>query len=193
MFCCGKGSMLFSGSEEAIQEGEKKKKRTNKKFSVEEDQKLKKLVQEFGEFAWEEISLRMRGRNVRQCHDRWVYYLSPKVSTAPWTDEEDQRLIKLAQKLNGKWVQIAKRFKGRNDTQIKNRWNILKKKMNLPVINRHCKTKNNESQSSPPEMEEPTDDVPKTGLFAESFLDKFTSIFQDHELSEFSNDFLFLQ
>ena len=76
----------------------------------------------------------MNGRNIRQCHDRWVYYLSPRVCNDPWAQEDDEKLIRLAQELNGKWVQIAKRFKGRNDTQIKNRWNTLRKTKDLPEI-----------------------------------------------------------
>ena len=122
---------------------EVKAKRTNKKFTHEEDMKLRKLISKHGENAWEEVASEMIGRNVRQCHDRWTYYLSPKVSTVPWTEEEDEKLIQLTKELNGKWVQIAKRFKGRNDIQIKNRWNTLRKTMDLPDIHKKKKAKEN--------------------------------------------------
>ena len=108
------------------------KKRMNKKFTPEEDQKLKSLIKKLGENAWEEVVYLMEGRNMRQCKERWTYYLSPKVKNLPWTPEDDARLIKLATEMQGKWVQISKKFKGRNDTQIKNRWNTLKKTMILP-------------------------------------------------------------
>ena len=117
------------------------KKRTNKKFSSEEDAKLRQLVKQYGQNAWEEVSTRMNGRNIRQCKDRWFYYLSPKVKSDPWTEEDDAKLIKLVSELNGKWVMIARRFKGRNDTQIKNRWNTLKKLQDQPMaLNKPVKT-----------------------------------------------------
>ena len=111
-------------------------KRTNKKFTREEDDRLRQLVHEFGESSWDEVSARMKTRNMRQCHDRWVYFLSPKINNNPWTVEEDMRLIRLTEELQGRWVRIAKKFRGRNDTQIKNRWNHLKKTNHLPDVKR---------------------------------------------------------
>ena len=102
-----------------------------KKFTREEDNKLRKYVNEVGEDKWEEIANLMGNRNARQCHDRWKYYLSPKVNNEPFTKEEDELLIKLVSKYGGMWVQISKKFKNRSDIQMKNRWNILKKQFNL--------------------------------------------------------------
>lgn len=116
------------------------KKRSNKKFSLAEDNILRELVLIYGDSSWEEIALEMEGRNPRQCHDRWYYYLSPKINNAPWTEEEDKTLVKTYYALNGKWVQIAKKFKGRTDTQIKNRFNTLRKTMNIPSVQKEYKT-----------------------------------------------------
>ena len=161
-------------------------KRTNRKFSREEDLKLKELVKKYGEHAWEEVSFRMNGRNVRQCKDRWMYYLSPKVSNEPWTDEEDQKLIELVKELNGKWVQIAKRFRGRNDTQIKNRWNLLRKLNHLPAISSRSHHKpvvaekmiNLEKESS-----EESDPIQKALFdgFVRLFSDDFSLAFNEKE------------
>ena len=102
-----------------------------KKFTREEDNKLREYVNELGEDKWEEIANLMGNRNARQCHDRWKYYLSPNVNNEPFTQEEDALLIKLVSKYGGMWVQISKKFKNRSDIQMKNRWNILKKQFNL--------------------------------------------------------------
>ena len=173
-----------------MSENQEKKKRTNKKFSPQEDALLKKLVSEYGESSWEDIAFHMKGRNTRQCHDRWVYYLSPKVSNAPWTDEDDQKLIKLVKQLNGKWVQIAKRFRGRNDTQIKNRWNTLKKHMDLPDLPKR-KSANSDNISEDQHIEPESKDQK---VIVDSAIDKFISLFSSVESENqfgMQNDFDF--
>ena len=110
-------------------DSDQKGKRVNHKFTPEEDNRLKKFVNNFGESAWDDIAALMPGRNPRQCHDRWTYYLSPTINNSPWTEEEDKRIIKLQPEFKGKWVQMSKRFKGRTDIQLKNRWNVLKKSL----------------------------------------------------------------
>ena len=103
--------------------------KAKKKFTPEEDQMLTHLVLKNSENSWEEIADQMPGRNARQCKDRWQRYLSPDVNKSEWTHEEEQLLIKLVHDLNGKWVKISKYFQGRNDNQIKNKWNVLKKRI----------------------------------------------------------------
>ena len=160
------------------------KKRTNKKFSAAEDRILRMLVRECGEYAWEEISGLMPGRNLRQCKNRWFYYLSPKISKDPWTEEDDKRLIELTMQLNGKWVQISKRFRGRTDTQIKNRWNFLKKKFNLNDVSRRTATKEPEISSEIPIN---IDSGKKQNPEEKSVFDLFQNIFEDtFDTNEFS-------
>lgn len=99
------------------------------KFTASEDNALKVLVEKFGETNWELISQMLQTRNSRQCKDRWEYYLSPKLNRNPWTEEEDKLLIKLIRSIGPHWVKVARNFEGRTDTQIKNRWNILKRRL----------------------------------------------------------------
>lgn len=104
-------------------------KRIKNKFTIQEDATLQMLVRKYGEQDWSTIARALRTKNSRQCHDRWFYYLSPKLNRGPFTEEEDNKLIQLEKKYGQHWVKIAKHFSGRTDTQIKNRWNVLKRKL----------------------------------------------------------------
>ena len=98
------------------------------KFSSQEDEMLRELVKKFGENEWATISSHLIGRNERQCHDRWFYYLSPAVNKEPWTQEEDDLLRKLIDEVGPRWVNISKIMRTRNDIQVKNRWMVLKRR-----------------------------------------------------------------
>ena len=102
--------------------------RPHSKFSPEEDERLKVLVTEFGDNDWTSIANEMPGRNVRQCKERWMYYLSPSINTAPWTKEEDNLLLLKQREFGSKWVKIAKFFENRTDAMVKNRFNVLQRK-----------------------------------------------------------------
>ena len=151
---------------------ESKAKRINHKFTPEEDAKLKKLVNNFGESAWDDIAALMNGRNPRQCHDRWMYYLSPTINNSPWTQEEDRRIIKLQPEFNGKWVLMSKKFKGRTDIQLKNRWNYLKKNLDQQSkskISKNVKLPKPKSNKKPIPTIPPSQLTRKPDIFDELF------------------------
>ena len=125
-----------------------KKSSARKKFTPEEDQRLLLIVEQCGPFNWEQISTFLGTRNARQCHDRWKFYINPKLNKTPFTHEEDFLLIHLVMKYGGMWVQISKHFHNRSDVQIKNRWKSLQKQMNLQMpdfsfLNNNNKNNNN--------------------------------------------------
>ena len=100
------------------------------KFTMTEDKLLRDLVNQFGtNNTWDLIATFIPNRNSRQCHDRWFYYLSPDVNRGPWTEEEDERLRNLMKTIGPHWVRIAKHMQGRTDTQVKNRWNVLQRRL----------------------------------------------------------------
>jgi hypothetical protein len=70
----------------------------------------------------------MPGRNPRQCRERWHHYLTPAVSSKPFTPEEDALLNAKYAELGPKWKQIAAVFEGRTDISIKNRWILLSRR-----------------------------------------------------------------
>lgn len=109
----------------------KKKRKIRNKFTLEEDQKLRELVQKHGEHSWNLISSLMENRNQRQCRERWKHYLSCDLNEAskPWSKEEDKILLKRYNELGGKWTKIARELPGRSDLQVKIRFmNHINKK-----------------------------------------------------------------
>jgi hypothetical protein len=65
----------------------------------------------------------MLNRNVRQVKDRYNNYLHPSISNKSWTIEEDQKLVQLIQQYGKKWKKISQCIDGRNEVNVKNRWN----------------------------------------------------------------------
>ncbi|KAG8570724.1 hypothetical protein GDO81_011385 [Engystomops pustulosus] len=93
------------------------------KWSKEEDEKLKKLVEQNGTVDWSLIACHFMNRSDIQCQHRWQKVLNPELVKGPWTKEEDQRVIELVQKYGPKrWSLIAKHLKGRIGKQCRERW-----------------------------------------------------------------------
>ena len=99
------------------------------KFTPEEDAKLISLVGEYGENDWQSISSLMDGRNVRQCRERWRHYLSPEISKAPWSNQEDQLLAEKYAEYGPKWKLISEFFPKRTYISIKNRFLLKQREM----------------------------------------------------------------
>uniref|UniRef100_A0A4W3GBR3 MYB proto-onco like 1 n=1 Tax=Callorhinchus milii TaxID=7868 RepID=A0A4W3GBR3_CALMI len=100
------------------------KKLCNKvKWTPDEDEKLKKLVEENGTEDWNFIANHFVNRTDVQCQHRWQKVLNPELIKGPWTKEEDQKVIDLVQKYGPKrWSLIAKYLKGRIGKQCRERW-----------------------------------------------------------------------
>ncbi|KAK8875460.1 hypothetical protein M9Y10_005626 [Tritrichomonas musculus] len=106
----------------------KKTQINKKKFTPEEDSKIVELVGNEQFPCWQNISQQIPGKTARQCRERYQHYLSPKISTAPWTEEENQLLDKLQQQYGNNWAKITEYFKGRTNTYLKNKWNLQHRK-----------------------------------------------------------------
>ncbi|KAF4095815.1 hypothetical protein G5714_023418 [Onychostoma macrolepis] len=93
------------------------------KWSRDEDEKLKKLVEQQGTDAWKSIANYFPTRTDGQCQHRWQKVLNPELVKGPWTKEEDQRVIELVHKYGPKrWSVIAKHLQGRIGKQCRERW-----------------------------------------------------------------------
>ncbi|OHT09792.1 hypothetical protein TRFO_21141 [Tritrichomonas foetus] len=107
------------------------------KFTPEEDEILRTVVEECGQSDWVEIAKRMpNGRNARQCRDRWQNYLSPDVVNGPWTEDEEALLVQKYNEIGPYWKQIATFFPTRTDINIKSRWNLRERRLKKAEKNR---------------------------------------------------------
>jgi hypothetical protein len=101
---------------------------TKRRFTFEEDAALKGFVAQYGENNWQLISERMWPRNQRQCKERWLNYLSPRIRNLPWTPQEDEFLLNRVEEWGQKWVKIARCFGSRTDINVKNRFLVLSRR-----------------------------------------------------------------
>lgn len=92
------------------------------RWTKEEDDKLKHLVEVHGE-RWDFIASVFPDRADVQCQHRWQKVVNPDLVKGPWTKEEDERVVELVRKYGPKrWTLIAKHLKGRIGKQCRERW-----------------------------------------------------------------------
>lgn len=114
-----------------------------RKFTPEEDEKIKQLVEHYGIRSWKYIAEHMEGRTVRQIRERYCNYLQPHLQMKPWSDEEDNLLTQKYYELGSRWVEIAAFFPGRTDVHLKNRMKLLLRRfnrissLNIPILQKH--------------------------------------------------------
>ncbi|KAM7369935.1 hypothetical protein PAMP_011223 [Pampus punctatissimus] len=114
---------LHSTDPESKEKSKDKKALCKVKWSRDEDEKLKKLVEQHGTDSWKLIANYFPGRTDGQCQHRWQKVLNPELVKGPWTKEEDQKVIDLVHKYGPKrWSVIAKHLQGRIGKQCRERW-----------------------------------------------------------------------
>jgi hypothetical protein len=96
--------------------------RCKPRFTADEDAVIMKAKMVDGSKSWIDIARRLKGRTTRQCRDRWNHYLSPEISSGPWTPEEDRFLVEKINELGTAWAEIRPSFKGRSTNDVRNRW-----------------------------------------------------------------------
>lgn len=90
-------------------------------WTPEEDQIL---IQKRGELGrkWSQIAKFLPGRQGKQCRERYVNHLNPRLKRGEWTEDEESILIFYHQKFGNRWASIAKEVEGRSDNDVKNHW-----------------------------------------------------------------------
>lgn len=110
--------------------------RSRCEFTGEEDNMLMNLVEVMGTNDWQAISNKIETKSARQCRERWNNYLSPALTSSPWSEEEDDLLLQLFENIGPKWTQIASFFRNRSSNAVRNRFR-LKQKKELMMIKKY--------------------------------------------------------
>ena len=113
---------------------------TKGSWTGEEDKIIINYVQRYGTKSWTKLAALLPGRVGKQCRERWMHHLDPKINHGPWLPAEDKKIIELHEKFGNKWTLIAAQIPNRTDNSIKNRWHsTLSKRINefleVPFVN----------------------------------------------------------
>lgn len=104
-------------------------------FKAAEDTQLIRLVEIHGAANWGLIAANFRGnKTVKQLKERYMNHLSPEISKAPFTVEEDHQLMAAIRKIGTRWTEISENFPGRPELALKNRYyGVLKRKLDARI------------------------------------------------------------
>ena len=98
---------------------------TKRKFSKEEDERLKELVEK-QHMPWSAIGM-ILNRKPNSCRGRYEFHLQNKYVYAPFTSEEDNTILVMYSKYGSQWELIANHLsKRRTVQQVKNRFKCLR-------------------------------------------------------------------
>ncbi len=113
-----------SDKEEGSSAGEEASAKHGKNnWSKEEDAVLAKAVAQNKGKNWRRIAETLPGRTDVQCLHRWQKVLNPELVKGPWTDDEDNLVLRLvAEHGPQKWTFIAEHLPGRIGKQCRERW-----------------------------------------------------------------------
>jgi len=81
-------------------------------WSKDEDALLKSLVDHQQKISdtikWSVVAIQLRNRNSKQCRERWLNHLNPRVRKGEWSVEEEQIFLEAHKRLGNAWSEIAK-------------------------------------------------------------------------------------
>lgn len=67
---------------------------------------------------WTHVAQRMRGRDNKQCRERWVNHLRPEIKKGEWTEEEDNTLFALHEVVGNRYVRTSSIFGSRSRSNL---------------------------------------------------------------------------
>ena len=110
---------------------------TRKIWRAAKDKILLEIIHNTGARQWSAIAIELNQlahnnqqvRKGKQCRERWLGHLNPKIVRETWTNEEDSILLLKQSYLGNRWSEISRFLPGRTENQIKNRWRKLGKSL----------------------------------------------------------------
>lgn len=110
---------------------DKQKKAAAVTWTKEEDEHLLDMVFEMKHpLKWSIIAQNLgTNRTGKQCRERYVNHLNPRLKNTEWTPTEDFVIWRLYATIGTQWAKMSKVIPGRTDNGIKNRFHNLKRQL----------------------------------------------------------------
>ncbi|EEA06272.1 myb-like DNA-binding domain-containing protein [Cryptosporidium muris RN66] len=101
-------------------------------WSPEEDELLYQLVQRLGSSSWSEIARLLNStlnvsRLAKQCRERWISHVDPRIRRGDWSLSEDHFILYQQNLWGNRWADIARHLPGRTTHAVKNRYHQLQR------------------------------------------------------------------
>lgn len=107
-----------------------KRKSGPKTWTKEEDAMLLNMVQNMRmPMKWSIVAQSMTDRTGKQCRERYVNHLNPRLKSSDWSPSEDATIFHLYNTSGSQWAKMSKMIPGRTDNGIKNRFHNLRRQL----------------------------------------------------------------
>jgi hypothetical protein len=99
-----------------------------KPWTKEEDNMLLTLVQTMQwPMKWTVVAQTLQDRTGKQCRERYVNHLNPRLKNSDWAPVEDATIFHLYNTIGSHWAKMSKIIPGRTDNGIKNRFHNIRR------------------------------------------------------------------
>lgn len=109
-------------------DGDSKRKSGPKAWTKEEDALLLSIVKTMQmPMKWSIVAQSLPDRTGKQCRERYVNHLNPRLKITDWNALEDAMVFHLYNSIGSHWAKMSKIIPGRTDNGIKNRFHNLRR------------------------------------------------------------------
>jgi hypothetical protein len=132
MYPPGSAPPVYPGedkSESTVNEGPNSRRKSGPKaWTKEEDALLLSIVQTMQmPMKWSIVAMSLPDRTGKQCRERYVNHLNPRLKVTDWNALEDSMIFHLYNSIGSHWAKMSKIIPGRTDNGIKNRFHNLRR------------------------------------------------------------------